>query len=66
MHQFLRYRLSHHTILSTVLLTGGVFLIWHGLSQIIQWIPVLSTPFGALFAGICLIWLVGHEEDVLK
>lgn len=66
MHQFLRYRLSHHTILSTVLLTGGVFLIWHGLSQIIEWIPVISTPFGALIAGIFLIWLVGHEDEATK
>jgi hypothetical protein len=63
MHQFLRYRLSHHTVISTILLTGGIFFVWHGLSQIVQWIPIVSTPFGSLSAGVFLVWLVGHEDD---
>lgn len=63
MHQFLRYRLSHHTVISAIMLTGGIFLIWHALEALIVYIPVVSTPIGGLVVGVFLIWLVGHEDD---
>jgi hypothetical protein len=50
MHQFLRYRLSHHTILSTVLLTGGVFLIWHNSMD--------SRAFNSFWSSLC--WNLPH------
>lgn len=57
-------KIAKHRFIFSLLAASGVVLVWRGLWDISETLPILSSSFVALIVGLGLLWLLQKYTDM--
>lgn len=57
-------KIAKHKFIFTLIVSTGIILVWRGIWEVTEAMPVLSSSLVALLIGITILWLIERYTDL--